>query len=108
MYTSIAVVGRAQVATVIHYLIQLITCCFVWLTTFQATFYSVHPPTRLCIFEDNEAVIRMIITGRCANFRHVSRNHSVDMRWQLERISLDSSIPFDLCVLAGRTCLMFM
>ena len=31
----------------------------------------------LCIFEDNEAVIKMIIKGRSPTTRHVSRTHRV-------------------------------
>ena len=31
----------------------------------------------LCLFEDNEAVIKMIIKGRSPTVRHVSRTHRV-------------------------------
>ena len=44
------------------------------------------------IFEDNEAVIRMIIKSRGPNLRLVSRTHRVDLDWLIERINLDSSI----------------
>ena len=37
----------------------------------------------LKIFEDNEAVIKMIIKGRSLTMRHVSRTHRVALDWQL-------------------------
>ena len=40
----------------------------------------------LYVFEDNEAVIKMIIKGRSPTMRHVSRTHRVD------RFNLDSKI----------------
>ena len=43
----------------------------------------------LYIFEDNEAVIKMIIKGRSATMRHVSRTHRVALDWLFERINLD-------------------
>ena len=42
-----------------------------------------------CIFEDNEAVIRMIIKGRSPTMRHVSRTHRVALNWLFDRINLD-------------------
>ena len=44
----------------------------------------------LYVFEDNEAVIRMIIKGRSPTMRHVSRTHRVALDWLFDRISLDS------------------
>ena len=41
-------------------------------------------PARLYIFDDNEAVIRMISNGRSPNLRHVSGTHSYDLDWLLE------------------------
>ena len=35
----------------------------------------------LYIFEDNEAVIRMMINGRSPTMRHVSRTHKVALDW---------------------------
>ena len=35
----------------------------------------------LYVFEDNEAVIKMIITGRSPTMRHVSRTHRVPLDW---------------------------
>ena len=41
----------------------------------------------LYVFEDNEAVIKMIIKGR-----HVSRTHRVALAWLFDRINLDPKI----------------
>ena len=46
----------------------------------------------LFIFEDNEAVIKMIITGRSPTMRHVSRTHRVTLDWLIDRINLDPKI----------------
>ena len=46
----------------------------------------------LNVFEDNEAVIKMIIKGRSLTMRHVSRTHKVALDWLFDRISLDSKI----------------
>ena len=46
----------------------------------------------LYVFEDNEAVIKMIINGRSLAMRHVSRTHRVALDWLFERINLDSKI----------------
>ena len=35
----------------------------------------------LYIFEDNEAVIKMILQGRSPTMRHVSRTHRVAFDW---------------------------
>ena len=43
----------------------------------------------LYVFEDNEAVIKMIITGCCPTRRHVSRTHRVALDWLFDRINLD-------------------
>ena len=44
------------------------------------------------MFEDNEAVIKMIINGRSPTMRHVSRTHRVALDWLFDRINLDSKI----------------
>ena len=44
----------------------------------------------LYVFEDNEAVIKMIIKGRSPTMRHVSRTHRVAFDWLFDRINLDS------------------
>ena len=41
------------------------------------------------VFEDNEAVIKMIIKGRSPTVRHVSRTHRVPLDWLFDRINLD-------------------
>ena len=46
----------------------------------------------LYVFEENEAVIKMIIKGRSPTMRHVSRNHRVALDWLFDRISLDTKI----------------
>ena len=43
----------------------------------------------LYVFEDNEAVIKMIIEGRSPTMRHVSRTHRVALDWLFDRINLD-------------------
>ena len=44
------------------------------------------------IFEDNEAVIKMIIEGQSPTMRHVSRTHRVALDWFFDRINLDTKI----------------
>ena len=44
----------------------------------------------LYVFEDNEAVIKMIISGRSPTVRHVSRTHKVALDWLFDRINLRS------------------
>ena len=46
----------------------------------------------LYVFEDNEAVIKMIIKGRRPTMRHVSRTHRVALDWLFDRINLDPKI----------------
>ena len=43
-------------------------------------------------FEDNEAVIKMIMKGRSPTMRHVSRTHRVALDWLFDRINLDPKI----------------
>ena len=51
-----------------------------------------HQEALLFVFEDNEAVIKMIFNGRCPTVRHVSRTHRVAFDWLIDRINLDSKI----------------
>ena len=44
------------------------------------------------VFQDNDAVIKMIIKGRSPTMRHVSRTHRVALDWLFDRINLDSKI----------------
>ena len=53
---------------------------------------SSHQQALLYVFEDNEAVIKMIIKGRSPTMRHVSRTHRVALHWLFDRVNLDSKI----------------
>ena len=53
---------------------------------------SAHQEALLYVFEDNEAVIKMIIKGRSLTMIHVSRTHRVAVDWLFDRINLDSKI----------------
>ena len=46
-----------------------------------------HQEALLYVFEDNEAVIKMIIKGRSPTMRHVSRAQRVALNWLFERIN---------------------
>ena len=46
----------------------------------------------LYVFEDNEAVIKMIMKGISPTMRHVSRTHRVALDWLFDRINLDPKI----------------
>ena len=51
-----------------------------------------HQEALLYVFEDNEAVIKMIMKGRSPTMRHVSRTHRVALDWLFDRINLDPQI----------------
>ena len=51
-----------------------------------------HQEALLYVFEDSEAVIKMIIKGRSPTMRHVSRTHRVALDWLFDRINLDLKI----------------
>ena len=53
---------------------------------------SSHQEALLSVFEDNEAVIKMIIKGRSPTMRHVSRTHRVALDWLFDRINLDPKV----------------
>ena len=53
---------------------------------------SSHQEALLYVFEDNEAVIKMIIKGRCSALRHAFRTHRVALDWLFDRINLDPKI----------------
>ena len=68
-------------------------------TSFQQTLITFHQNTAnsgssamLYVFEDNEAVIKMIIKGRSPTMRHVSRTHRVALDGLFDRIKLDPQI----------------
>ena len=46
----------------------------------------------LYVFEDNEAVIKMIFKWRSPTKRHVSRTNRVALDWLFDRINLDPKI----------------
>ena len=54
--------------------------------------HSSRKEAMLYVFEDNEAVIKMIIKGRSPTMRHVSRTHRVALDWLFNRINLDPKI----------------
>ena len=53
---------------------------------------SSHQEALLFVFEDNEAVIKMIIEGGSPTMRHVSRTHRGALDWLFDRINLDPKI----------------
>ena len=53
---------------------------------------SSHQEALLYVFEDNEAVTKMIFKGRSPTMRHVSRTHRVALDWLFDRIDLDPKI----------------
>ena len=53
---------------------------------------SSHQEALLYVFEDDEAVIKMIFKGRSPTLRHVSRTHRVAFDWLFDRINLDPDI----------------
>merc|ERR1712078_335712 len=56
---------------------------------------AVPPPTgagKIIIFEDNEAVIKMILKGRSPTMRHILRTQRVDIDWLFERVREDPGV----------------
>ena len=53
---------------------------------------SSHQEALLYVFEDDEAVIKMIIKGRSPTMSHVSRTHTVALDWLFNRINLDPKV----------------
>ena len=58
----------------------------------------------LYVFEDNEAVIKMIMKGRSPTMRHVSRTHRVALDWLFDRINLDPKIQIKYIDTKKPTC----
>ena len=52
-----------------------------------------HQEALLYVFEDSEAVIKMIIKGRSPTMRHVSRTHRVALDWLFDRIKFGPKNP---------------
>ena len=57
-----------------------------------ANVQSARQETLLYVFEDNEAVIKMIMRGRSPKMRHLSRTLRVALDWLFDRINLDPEI----------------
>ena len=53
---------------------------------------SSHQEALFYVFENNEAVIKMIIKGRSPTMRHVPGTHRVALDWLFDRINLDPKI----------------
>ena len=53
------------------------------------------------MFEDNEAVIKMIIKGRNPTMRHVSKTHRVALEWLFDRVNLDPKIQIKYILTKG-------
>ena len=51
-----------------------------------------HHEALLYVFEDNEAVVKMIVKGRSPTKRHVFRTHRVALDWLFDRINLDPQV----------------
>ena len=69
------------------------------LTSFQQTLITFPSHTThsgssamLYVFQDTEAVIKMIIKGRSPTMRHVSRTHRVYLDWLFDKSNLDPKI----------------
>ena len=54
---------------------------------------SSHQEALLYVFENNEAMIKMITKGRSLTMTHVSRSHRVAFNWLFERVNLDPQNP---------------
>jgi len=51
-----------------------------------------HNWTKLFVFEDNDAVVKICVKGRAPQFRHVLRTHRIDLDWLFERLQSDPDI----------------
>ena len=60
--------------------------------------------SQVYIFEDNEVVIKMIITGWSPTMRLVSRTHRAALDWLFERINLDPKIQIGYVDTENPTC----
>ena len=65
---------------------------------------SSHQEALLYVFEDNEAMIKMIMKGRSPTLRHVSRTHRVALDWLFDRINLDPKIQIKYIDTKKTTC----
>ena len=62
------------------------------INSFPSNVQSSRQEALLYVFEDNEAVIKMIIKGTSPTMRHVSRTHRVALDWLFDRVNLDPKI----------------
>ena len=65
---------------------------WIMLILFPQTSILLTQEALLYVFEDNEAVIKMIIKGRSPTMRLVSRTYRVALDWLFDRINLDPKI----------------
>ena len=73
--------------------VPLLSCCCTHDVDYVPTnTHSSQGESQLYIFEDNEAVIKMIIKGGSPLMRHVSRTHRVALDWLFDRIHLEPKI----------------
>ena len=77
----------SRLISYIHHTCEYKQYCYVGNTAKQCRLEAL-----LYVFEDNEAVIKMIIKGRSPRMRHVSRTHRVAPDRLLDRINLDPKI----------------
>ena len=82
--TPHTIIQRKQSQGVIN---DLDNVCFI-----PSNVNSSHQEALLHVFEDNDAVIKMITKGRSPTMRHVSRTHRVALDWLFDRINLDPKI----------------
>ena len=71
---------------------SMVTLHYVTPDTVPSNVQSASRQALLYVFEDNEAVIKMIMKGRSPTMRHVSRTHRVALDWLFDRINLDPKI----------------
>ena len=69
-----------------------------------STVQSSRQEALLYVFEDNEAVIKMIMKGRSPTMRHVSRTHRVALDWLFDRIKLGPKNPSQVYRHRKATC----
>ena len=62
------------------------------LIVFPLNVQSSRQEALLYVFDDNEAVIKMIINGRNTTTRHFSRTRRVALDWFLDKTNLDPKI----------------
>ena len=74
---------------------EMLINCHMWTTSPQT--HTLLKASQLYVYEDNEAVIKIIIRGRSPTMRHVSKTHRVALDWSTDRINLDTENPNQIC-----------